>query len=288
MRRILALRPVSFVLEVWETSMRAGVSRSAAALSYFLILSLFPLLMCLNYLIGLFHLSLEQLVASLDQVLPAGVLSVISDYLAYVSTIQSPALLWACLFTIAVSASAGLRTLFLTMDELYGVHRGADLGRVVLSVVLSLLFLLTVYLSVVVIFTGDWFFSFLMANLPARLAALLPLEMLGELWQWMRYLLLFCFVLLLVLAVYRVGTPRGAMSRRVGRLAALLTALAMVGCSVIFSWFIGMSSRYALVYGSLASLMILLVWLYFCGNILLLGAVVGRVIGRRMEDRERK
>ena len=44
----------------------------------------------------------------------------------------------------------------------------------------------------------------------------------------------------------------------------------------MFSWFIGMSSRYALVYGSLASLIILLVWLYLCGNILLLGAAVSR------------
>ena len=46
---------------------------------------------------------------------------------------------------------------------------------------------------------------------------------------------------------------------------------------MLFSWFIGMSSRYSLVYGSLASLIILLVWLYFCGNILLVGAVAGRV-----------
>ena len=58
--------------------------------------------------------------------------------------------------------------------------------------------------------------------------------------------------------------------------AALLTALAMAVCSGVFSWFIGMSSRYALVYGSLASLIILLVWLYLCGNILLLGAAVSR------------
>ena len=51
----------------------------------------------------------------------------------------------------------------------------------------------------------------------------------------------------------------------------------MVACSVLFSWFIDMSSRYSLVYGSLASLIILLVWLYFCGNILVIGAVVGQV-----------
>ena len=58
---------------------------------------------------------------------------------------------------------------------------------------------------------------------------------------------------------------------------------ALVACSVLFSWFIDMSSRYSLVYGSLASLIILLVWLYFCGNILLAGAVAGRVWFRRRD-----
>ena len=61
------------------------------------------------------------------------------------------------------------------------------------------------------------------------------------------------------------------------------TAAAIAAASVLFSWFIGMSSRYALVYGSLASLIILLVWLYLCGNILLLGAVVGRVLEDRLK-----
>lgn len=286
LKRFFSLPPVSFVWEVWDTYGRVGVPRSAAALSYFLILTLFPLLMCVNFFIGLFHLSLEQVLSALDQLLPGGVLSVMGDYLAYVAGIQSPALLWAGLFTIALSASAGLRTLFLTMDELYGVHRDNGLGRIALSFVLAGLFLLTVYLSIVVIFTGDWFFTFLLTHLPPRLAALLPLEALGGLWVWMRYLLLFCFVLLLVLAIYRVGTPKAALGRGAVRLSALVTALAMVACSVLFSWFIGMSSRYALVYGSLASLIILLVWLYFCGNILLLGAVVSRVLGRRLDARE--
>ena len=34
-----------------------------------------------------------------------------------------------------------------------------------------------------------------------------------------------------------------------------------------FSWFIGMASRYSLLYGSLASMIILLLWLYLCGTI---------------------
>ena len=72
------------------------------------------------------------------------------------------------------------------------------------------------------------------------------------------------------------------LALRSGAGLALLAALAIVVSSAVFSWFIGISSRYALVYGSLASLIILLVWLYLCGNILLLGVVFGRVLDRRL------
>lgn len=276
LNKLFSLPPVSFALAVWEDWQRVGVARSAAALSYYLILTLFPLLLCVNHFIGLFHLSLGEFLRDLDQLLPAGAVGLLEDYLAYVSGSQSLPLFWAGLFTILISASAALRTLFQTMDELYGVEDPHPLGRLVLSVVLSLLFLLTIYLSVVVIFTGDWFFGALEHLLPPSLAESIPLRALSGLWRWMRYLLLFCFVLLLVLVIYRAGTPRSAVRGRTVLLSSLCTALGMAACSVLFSWFIGMSSRYALVYGSLASLIILLVWLYFCGSILLLGALVGR------------
>ena len=284
MKKILSFPPVSFGVKAAELYLEIGAPRAAAALSYFLILTLFPLLVCVNYFIGLFHLDLENLLLSLDQFLPDEVLLVMRDYLGYVAGSQSRALLLASLVTILISASAGLRTLLATMDSLHGTADPHAIRRVLVSLVLSALFLLTVYLSVVVIFTGEWFFWLLEKHLPQRLTELIPLSALSGLWRWMRYLLLFCFVLLLVLIVYRAGTPRGAMRRPVVVLSSLLAALTMVAASVVFSWFIGMSSRYALVYGSLASLIILLVWLYLCGNILLLGAVVGRVLENRMRQ----
>ena len=225
--------------------------------------------------------------SALDPLLPRESLSIILEYLTYVSGIpqsQSTPLLLASLFTILLSASAGLRTLLKTMDELYQVRHVSSLRRVAVSVILSLLFLLTIYLSIVVIFTGDWFFQVLEERLPPPLAELIPLRLLSQLWGWLRYLLLFFCVLLLVLAVYRMGTPPPLRrEKKVLRLTALLSAGALVACSVLFSWFIDMSSRYSLVYGSLASLIILLVWLYFCGNILLAGAVAGRVWFRRRD-----
>ncbi|MCI8914197.1 MAG: YihY/virulence factor BrkB family protein [Lawsonibacter sp.] len=282
MKKILSYPPVSFAVETAELFLGIGAPRMAAALSYFLILTLFPMLVCVNYFIGLFHLDLEKLLQSLDQLLPEEVLGVLTDYLVYVAGSESGALLLASLTTILVSASAGLRTLLSAMDSLHQVEHKRVVRRVVLSVLLSALFLLTVYLSVVVIFTGEWFFWLLEEHLPRRIAELLPLSALSGLWRWMRYLLLFCFVLLLVLIVYRAGTPRGAVRRPVVLFSSLLASAAMVAASAVFSWFIDLSSRYALVYGSLASLIILLVWLYLCGNILLLGAAVGRVMENRM------
>ena len=76
--------------------------------------------------------------------------------------------------------------------------------------------------------------------------------------------------------VYRMSAPIGKPRPPVLR-GAILAAAALVGASALFSWFIGMSSRYSLVYGSLASVIILLVWLYLCGNILILGNVVNCV-----------
>ena len=280
MKKFFSLPPVSFVMETADLYMSIGAPRAAAALSYFLILTLFPLLVCVNYFIGLFHLDLENLLRSLDQFLPAEALAVMEDYLGYVAGSQSGALLLASIITILISASAGLRTLLATLDSLHGTKNVPIVRRVLLSVLLSALFLLTIYLSVVVIFPGDWFFGLLRQHLPRRIAQLVPLELLSRLWSWLRYLLLFCFVLLLVLIVYRAGAPRWVSNREV-LLSGLLAAGAIAAASVLFSWFIGMSSRYALVYGSLASLMILLVWLYFCGNLLLLGVAVNRVWTRR-------
>ena len=142
---------------------------------------------------------------------------------------------------------------------------------------LSILLVLILYLSIVVIFTGGWFFQMLERRLPRLLAELLPLSALSAVWRGLRYVLLFASMLLLVLMIYWIGTPKE--QRRRGLVpSAILTAGALVCGSAVFSGFISLSSRYSIVYGSLASLMILLVWLYVCGNVLLVGALVGRLL----------
>jgi len=283
--RFFVLTPIAALRALARDYVRSGAPRTAAALAYYLILSLFPFLLCLSVAVGRFHLDLRALLDNLQPLLPGQVLRILEDYLDQVACVRSPAVFWAGLATLLYSGSTALRILLLSMDELYRQPHRGGLGRVLSSVALSALFLLTVYLSVAVIFTGRWFFRLLERRLSPSLLALLPLAALERLWPWIRYLLLFCFVLMLVLSLYRLGTP--PQLRREGTVlwTAWYTALAMVVCSGWFSWLIGLSTRYDLVYGSLASLVILLVWLYFCCCLLLLGAVCCRNGLRKRENR---
>ena len=77
-------------------------------------------------------------------------------------------------------------------------------------------------------------------------------------------------------AITRAAEPRPPLLT-----GSVLASAALVIASMLFSWFIGLSSRYSLVYGSLASVIILLVWLYLCGNILILGNVFNYVWYKR-------
>ena len=56
MKKLLEWKPVRFGLEVGELYFSKRVSRSAAELAYFLILTFFPVLICINAFIGLLHL----------------------------------------------------------------------------------------------------------------------------------------------------------------------------------------------------------------------------------------
>ena len=246
--------------------------RAAGALAYFFVLSFFPLVLCITAWVGLSHVDVREMLFSLERVLPRATLELVGDYVDYAAQTGSPALLYAAVPAILLSASAGMRVLLDTMDELYDRPRNTGLHRIVVSVLFSLLFLATLYLSVLVIFTGGWFLRMLDDLLPHRLATMVNYTLLSHLWRWLRYLLLFCFVMLLVLVLYRLGTPRDAVRLPSVIAAALLCSGSLVAASAVFSWFIGLSARYSLLYGSLASVIILLLWLYLCGTILLLGA----------------
>lgn len=278
MKQFLLWPPVRFVTDLVEIYFEKRVSRSAAELAYFLILSFFPLLICVNYFIGQLDLDPYTLVEAVSPVFPKESLNILVDYLHYISSNQSTALLVGGLGMTLYSASAAFRALMHVMADIYDRQSYQGVRQIIASVIFSVLLLLTIYLSMVVVLTGEW-----LMTLASRFRWMAALELLLS-WQWLRFLVLFSLVFLFILIVYRMAAPRGKPRPPVFS-GALLASAALVGASALFSWFIGMSSRYSLVYGSLASVIILLVWLYLCGNIIILGNVFNCVWYTRKKKR---
>lgn len=274
MKKLAKSGPVRFVLDIVDLYFTKQVSRSAAELAYFLILSFFPALICINAVIGTLNLDVASLLEEAAIIIPDAALNVLTEYVRYITTNQSHALLAAGVFMTLFSASAAIRALMNAMDDIYEKKTYTGLWKIIASVAFSVLFLLTIYLSLVVVLTGNWFFHLLedfIHQFPRLSHIKLPWE-----WQWMRFFLLFCLLLIFVMLLYRATAPRGHPNPPI-LTGAFLASAALVLSSVLFSYFIGLSSRYSLVYGALGSVVILLVWLYLCGTIVILGSCFNRV-----------
>jgi uncharacterized BrkB/YihY/UPF0761 family membrane protein len=71
------------------------------------------------------------------------------------------------------------------------------------------------------------------------------------------------------------------------RISALIPTACLGVISILFSAIVGMTMRYKLIYGSLASIIILMVWLYFCSIIIILGGALETVVLRYKENPNR-
>lgn len=260
--------PVRFVGEVIQVFLSRRCARSAAELAYFLVLSLFPTLVVISAFVGMLNLDIEVVLDMAAEFVPTSALALLEDYLSYVTVNGSNNLFLAGLIGTITSASAAFRALMVNSWEIYREKPASPVKHILLSVLFSVLFLVIMYASMVVVLTGNWFIrllrdSFHISGLP------------GD-WQWMRFFLLFCLVLAFLACFYRAIAPK-ERPRAPVMVGSLLTAVALAAASIVFSGFISMSSRYSLIYGSLASVVVLMVWLYVCGNVLLLGNVFNYV-----------
>ena len=239
--------------------------QAAACLSYFVLLTVFPILICVSSILGLLNIDIVSLSANLENILPSAALNVIRGYLTYVSMNQSSGFFFAGLVACWFSASAAFRTITRVIIDAYEDVEQSMVRGVINSILFPFALIITLGLSFIVVVTGQRTIHTLADRFPV-------LDSLLQLWSWSRYVLLFVVFLLFILAVLTMAAPRGTPRFPI-LISGLVSTLALVVSSAVFSWFIGLSSQYSLVYGSLVSLIVLLLWLYLCGQILFLGIV---------------
>ena len=139
--------PIRFILDVAGVYFEKNGGRAAAELAYFLVLSFFPVLICLNAVIGTLHLDVVSILENASVMIPEAAMNVLTEYVRYITDNQSSTLLVGGIIMTLFPASAAIRALMNIMDEIYGRKSYTGLWQLVASVAFSVLFLLTIYLS---------------------------------------------------------------------------------------------------------------------------------------------
>jgi len=250
--------------EMLDAFLHKHVARSAAALAYYLTISFFPFLICVSAILGSLHIKESDLFAFMTEIFPADAVETIAEYLVHITGIRPEVMLVIGVTAMLTSSSAAFRSFTGIMGEIQGKMRYTGVRRGVFSFVFSIGFLAAIYVSGLVILTGEWLMQIL--------EQYIGLGDVFELWSRVRFLLLFLLLFGIIFGIYIISAPREI--RKTHRLpGAFAAAVVLVVASVLYSKLITASIKYALLYGSLASFIIMMIWLYTCGIILIMGNV---------------
>lgn len=250
--------------DVYAIYLNKMLPRASAALSYYLTMTIFPLIICLYALFGQNYEVAMSLVNYLEQFLTPSASELIRSFLLHVAETGGRTVQVAAVTMLVLSASAAIRVLQGTIGEMQGGHRFHAAMDFVISLVFAVALLLAVYFSMAVMLTGHQFLTWAEETFHITVA--------DRSWLWARFILLGGVALLLFWGLFGFTRPRN--DRYLVFPGALLATAGVVLMSTIFSRLIASSARYSLVYGSLASLILMMLWLYMICQAIFVGAAL--------------
>jgi membrane protein len=271
--KILPLLParladlVGAVMDGWQRSRERQVMLLSAGLSYHAFLAIFPALISGVLLYGLF-VDPDQIVRQVTGVtdnLPSEVQDLIVDQVNVLVAEQSAlgAGLVVSLVIATVSASTGITNLMTAINATYGVvQRRSYLKRRLMSFVAML---------------GAVIFMVIMLSLVAVLPAVTQVFDFG-IPRWVvevgRWIVTACVFATALIFIYRVFPEKPPPSLRWVSLGAAIATLVFLIASAGFSIYVANYSSLTKTYGTLAGIVVMLLWLWLLSFAVLLGAQI--------------
>jgi membrane protein len=269
MKPIMNRKPVLALRRILAWLRPMGIPLHAAYTSFFLVLSVFPILVVLFCLLGYTSLGVEDVMTLTGELLPDA-LEPLADHIikgAYENT--SAPVLSLSIFTALWSAGRGMRGLLMGLNSVYGLKesRGYFVTRGI-GAVYTLLFLVVLVLTLVLHVFGNLVLDYL------RMTT-------NPFWMFVMDVIDLRFLLLLALQTALFTAMYAALPNRRNRLGeswpgALLTAFGWLTFSDLFSIYVEHFQNYANIYGSVYAAALAMLWLYFCVCIIFYGGALNR------------
>lgn len=258
---------------------RRRITTYSAACAYYLFMSLIPMIMLLVSIIQYTPLTQEMILEAISDYVPDSLYEIISSIISSIYSGGRVALTVSILLTIW-SAAASMKALMRGMDSMYDAERHEDffvfsLRACFYMVVLVLVLLLSFFVMVY----GGEILQLLYDTLPHGGT----LDKLFGALRYLRYVVVIA-VLALVFSFTYWRMPARRLRYKAQWLGAAFCAVSWSVFSVIFSFYVSVSNRFG-AYGVIGTVIVAMIWLYYCFYFLLLGGYINHYIAERRAER---
>lgn len=255
------------LIETYEDVTRNHTLQMAAALSYYFVLSFFPGLILLSAIVAYLPLGdlFSQVLGMMARILPPDSMGLVRRVLSDVITPNRRTFLSLGVLGTLWASSGGFSAAIEALNIAYGVRDDRPFWKtrplaIGLAVVIG--FLMLVALSVMMV--GPRFGEWVAGRI--HLSRLFVLS-----WPYIHWSVAIAFTVLAVEAMYFLS-PNVKQRFRVTLPGAILA----VGCWIVLSYLLGLYFRHFAhfnkTYGTLGAAIALMMWLYWTGFALLVGA----------------
>ncbi|HVK62802.1 MAG TPA: YihY/virulence factor BrkB family protein [Bdellovibrionales bacterium] len=257
-----------------------NISMGAAALSYYLLFALFPAL--IFFLSLLPYLPIQdlhgQVMGLIKEFLPGEAAATIEATIGEITQQRRGGVLsFGALLTLW-AASSGLHAIMQELDVTYGVREGRPFWKARgIAVLLTIAFGLMVIVAFATIIFGGLIQSWLVARIGFGIPAQIGFTV-------FRYAVLLLMVIGTFSLIYHFGPDVKQKFRFFSPGALIGTALLLVA-SLVFKFYVENFANYTASYGSLGAVIILMLWLYVAGVVILLGSEINSMVETYHRDR---
>lgn len=252
------------------------ISGMGAQLAYFFLLSFFPLLISIITLVPYLNINQEEVFNFLQTIVPSEVFLLTQGTLTEILTNQNGGgLLSIGIIGTIWSASRGVNALIKTLNGAYETEPKSGLINRGLSLLFTIALVVVILLALIIPIFGHNFAYSLFNYLGVE-------ESFADFWALVRWILppvLIFIVLNLLYWIIPNTDPRlKIFSVLPGSIFATVAWMVLI---YGFSFYVNNFGNYASTYGSIAGVIILMLWLYFTGMILIFGGLINASMHKR-------
>ena len=246
---------------------KQNISAYAASIAFFFFLSIVPMLMVICMVIPYTPLTEENLVQAVTDITPDRVDPVVEGLIADVYD-KSAGILSIAVIATLWSAAKGVMALMQGLNAVNGVDEKRNYFVIrVVACLYTVVMLIVVILSLFINVFGNQLVNLALHRIP-------QLQRLVSFLMHFRFLVVWAVLTLLFATVYAF-MPDDKLRFREQIPGATFAAVVWSIFSWGFSMYVDYSNSYG-IYGSLAIIIIILLWMYFCMYIIMIGAYLNR------------